>query len=55
MVRGDVLVLFGVLIIALVSMPIYAVTSPGRDDPLDVEDRGSFVLGGFVRGWFYWF
>ena len=55
MVRGDVLAFFGVLIIALVSMPIYAVTSPGRDDPLDVEDRGSFVLGGFVRGWFYWF
>ena len=55
MVRGDVLVLLGLLTAAVASMPIYAVTSSGRDDPLDTEDRGSFVLGGFVRSWFYWF
>jgi len=50
-----VLVLLSLLTAAVASMPIYAVTSSGRDDPLDMEDRGSFVLGGFVRSWFYWF
>lgn len=49
------LVLLSLLTAAVASMPIYAVTSSGRDDPLDTEDRGSFVLGGFVRSWFYWF
>ena len=49
------LVLLSLLTAAVASMPIYAVTSSGRDDPLDMEDRGSFVLGGFVRRWFYWF
>lgn len=49
------LVLLSLLTAAVASMPIYAVTSSGRDDPLDMEDRGSFVLGGFVRSWFYWF
>ncbi len=24
-------------------------------DPLESTQRGTFVLGGFVRGWFYWF
>ncbi len=36
-------------------MPIYAATAARRTDPLEVTDRGSFVLGGFVRSWFYWF
>ena len=49
------LVLLGLLTAAVASMPIYAVTSSGRDDSLDMEDRGPFVLGGFVRSWFYWF
>ena len=49
------LVLLGLLTAAVASMPIYAVTSSGRDDPLDMEDRGPFVLGEFVRSWFYWF
>lgn len=50
----DLLVLIGLLVLAFASMPIYAATAAGRGDPLDV-DRGSFVLGNFVRSWFYWF
>ncbi|MGD8322127.1 MAG: CDP-alcohol phosphatidyltransferase family protein [Gemmatimonadota bacterium] len=54
--RTDIVVLLGILALALLSMPAYAL-SPGRRkrDPHDLEKRGSFVLGGFVRSWFYWF
>jgi CDP-diacylglycerol---glycerol-3-phosphate 3-phosphatidyltransferase len=54
-VRTDLLAFLGVLVVALASMPVYAVTGAGRRDALDVADRGTFVLGGFVRSWFYWF
>jgi CDP-diacylglycerol---glycerol-3-phosphate 3-phosphatidyltransferase len=53
--RTDLVVFLGVLGLALASMPLYAVTGARRHDPLDMEQRGSFVLGGFVRSWFYWF
>lgn len=53
--RIDLVVLLGLLGLAFASMPIYATTAAGRSDPLDVDERGSFVLGDFVRGWFYWF
>jgi CDP-diacylglycerol--glycerol-3-phosphate 3-phosphatidyltransferase len=53
--RTDLLVLLGLLALALASMPVFAVTAAGRRDPLDVDQRGSFVLGDFVRNWFYWF
>jgi phosphatidylglycerophosphate synthase len=53
-VRSDIGVLLGLLALAFASMPVYAATAAGRRDPLDV-DRGSFVLGSFVRSWFYWF
>jgi CDP-diacylglycerol--glycerol-3-phosphate 3-phosphatidyltransferase len=36
-------------------MPIFARTAGRRPDALDVDERGSFVLGDFVRRWFYWF
>jgi CDP-diacylglycerol---glycerol-3-phosphate 3-phosphatidyltransferase len=37
-------------------MPLYALgTARHGRDPHEIEDRGSFVLGGFVRSWFYWF
>jgi CDP-diacylglycerol--glycerol-3-phosphate 3-phosphatidyltransferase len=26
-----------------------------RTDPNEITDRGGFILGGFVRSWFYWF
>lgn len=53
--RSDVLVLLAILGVALVSMPVYAARSTSLTDPLDIADRGSFVLGGFLRSWFYWF
>jgi CDP-diacylglycerol--glycerol-3-phosphate 3-phosphatidyltransferase len=54
-VRTDLLVLLGLLALAFASMPVFAATAAGRRDPLDVDQRGSFVLGDFVRNWFYWF
>lgn len=54
--RTDLLVLLGIIAFALLSMPVYAAGSARRrGDPLDVANRGSFVMGGFVRQWFYWF
>lgn len=54
--RTDLLVLVSIIGLALVSMPIYAMGAARRGrDALDVANRGSFVMGGFVRSWFYWF
>ncbi len=54
--RTDFLVLLIILGAALASMPVYALSSSRiASDPHDVANRGSFVLGGFVRRWFYWF
>ena len=47
--------LLGVIGFALVTMPIYAVVARTRHDPNEISDRGGFILGGFVRSWFYWF
>ena len=47
--------LAGVLALAFASMPLYAVRAKSQSDPNEVADRGSFVLGNFVRSWFYWF
>ena len=54
--RTDVQVLLAILAIALISMPVYAL-GPARTarDPYEIADRGSFILGSFIRGWFYWF
>jgi len=48
-------VLATILGVALLSMPLYAVTARTRVDPHEIADRGAFVLGGFLRSWFYWF
>lgn len=53
--RTDFLVLIGILAFAIASMPVYALTALGRPDPYDTGDRGGFVLGSFIRSWFYWF
>jgi CDP-diacylglycerol--glycerol-3-phosphate 3-phosphatidyltransferase len=53
--RTDFAVLLGILTFAIGSMPVYALTSRGKPDPYDVDDRGGFVLGDFIRRWFYWF
>jgi CDP-diacylglycerol--glycerol-3-phosphate 3-phosphatidyltransferase len=54
-VRPDLVVLVAILASAILSMPVYAARAAGRPDPLDLAERGSFVLGSFVRSWFYWF
>ncbi len=52
----DLAVLLGVLGLALATMPVYALSAARTTaDPEEVVDRGSFVLGDFVRSWFYWF
>ena len=48
-------VFLGILAVAIASMPIYAVVGRTRDDAHEIADRGGFVLGSFVRSWFYWF
>ena len=48
-------VLLVILGVAVGSMPVYALTARSKHDPHEIADRGSFVLGDFVRGWFYWF
>ena len=53
--RTDLAVLLGILAFALATMPLYALTAARRTDPHEITDRGGFVLGGFVRSWFYWF
>ncbi len=54
--RTDFLVLLIILGVAVGSMPIYALSSARRAvDPNELSKRGSFVLGTFVRSWFYWF
>lgn len=53
--RTDMAVLLGILGLAVLSMPVFALGAAGRPDPHDVKDRGSFILGDFVRRWFYWF
>lgn len=53
--RPDLALLLAILAVALLSMPVYAATRGRGPDPHDVAQRGSFVLGSFVREWFYWF
>ena len=53
--RSDMAFLIGVIAFALLTMPVYAVVARSRQDPHEIADRGGFVLGGFVRSWFYWF
>ena len=48
-------ILLGVLAAAVLSMPVYTLTGAGRRaGPLASDAQGTFVLGSFVRGWFYW-
>jgi CDP-diacylglycerol--glycerol-3-phosphate 3-phosphatidyltransferase len=54
--RTDFVVLLSILAFAVGSMPVFALTGAHRRaDPNESSSRGSFVLGGFVRSWFYWF
>ena len=51
----DLQVLLGVLATAVLSMPVYVLTGASkRPDALASGAQGTFVLGSFVRSWFYW-
>jgi phosphatidylinositol phosphate synthase len=52
--RVDLLVLVIAVGLAVATMPVYALRRRGVD-PLESSARGTFVLGSFVREWFYWF
>ena len=53
---SDFTILLAVLGLALGTVPVYALSAArSKADPHEVVDRGSFVLGGFLRSWFYWF
>lgn len=55
-VRPELVVLLAVVGVLLASMPIFAIGGARRGaDPLESPTRGKFVLGSFVRRWFYWF
>ena len=48
-------VLLGVLATAVLSVPVYVLTGASRrPDALASDAQGTFVLGRFVRSWFYW-
>ena len=48
-------VLIAVLVAAVLSMLVFALTGASRrSDPLASEAHGTFVLGAFVKNWFYW-
>jgi phosphatidylglycerophosphate synthase len=53
-VTREVTALAVVLALALLSMPVYAVVGARKEDTLESSSRGKFVLGGFLRSWFYW-
>jgi CDP-diacylglycerol--glycerol-3-phosphate 3-phosphatidyltransferase len=54
--RTDLAVLTALVAFALASMPVYAWSGARRQpDPHAPSVKGSFVLGSFVRDWFYWF
>lgn len=54
--RTDLAVFSAIVALALASMPVYAASAARRQpDPNAPPVKGSFVLGSFVRDWFYWF
>lgn len=54
--RGDLAVLAGAVLFCLLTMVAYGLRRRGSGGgPGEAADRGSFVLGSFVRSWFYWF
>lgn len=53
--RGDLVLLLSILALCFASMGVFAMRrNPGATDPLESANRGTFVLGSFVRTWFYW-
>jgi len=55
-VTEELAILLRTLAVAVLTIPIYAARRRKLGpDPLESKDRGSFVLGSFLRDWFYWF
>lgn len=53
--RPDLLFLLAVLGLCFASMALFGMRGLHTShDPLESTQRGTFVLGGFVRSWFYW-
>ena len=53
--RPELAVLLRALALLLLTVPFYAVRRRSLGpDPLASGERGSFVLGSFLRDWFYW-
>jgi len=54
--RPDLVAFLSILGFCFASMAVFGFRY-GSDgtDPLESTERGTFVLGGFVRNWFYWF
>jgi CDP-diacylglycerol--glycerol-3-phosphate 3-phosphatidyltransferase len=54
--RPDLMVFLMVLALCFLSMAIYGARHDhSAHDPLESTQRGTFVLGSFVRSWFLWF
>ena len=52
----ELTVLAAILGFAIATMPVYRLTGAWAEpDPLESAVRGKFILGNFVRSWFYWF
>jgi len=54
--RPDFIFLLATLGLCFGSMAVYGFRSDhASHDPLESKNRGTFVLGSFVRSWFFWF
>lgn len=54
--RSELTALAVVVGLALATMPVFALSGASRAmDALESSARGKFVLGSFVRRWFFWF
>ena len=54
--RPDLILLLAALGLSFGSMAVFGLlVDHSAEDPLESRQRGTFVLGGFVRSWFFWF
>ncbi len=53
--RAEILVLLALFGVAFASMAVFRATAGSDVRTAEVARRGSFVMGDWVREWFYWF
>ena len=54
--RIDLLILLAALGFCFGTMAVYGIRRDrSQPDPLESSQRGTFVLGSFIRTWFFWF